>query len=215
MKDQGKTQEAQLRNELATMRQSLEKMQHRIAQLEMQENQCKQIVQQLYQMTEKDDLNVKKDELRSLVNQLADTSNSVIPLQPVSSQQPSTDSATTSEPFFFPKTPELQSIFEFIEANYHRPIGLKDVAREFNYSAAYLTSLVRRLTQKTLYQWIIHRRMFQARYLLQSTDLSVIKIARRIGYSDCGHFIKHFSQLHHQSPQVWRNSQHLSYLKVG
>lgn len=214
MQYQGKTQ-AELVDEMAKMRQSLEQMQHRIAQLEIQENQCKQIAQQLYQMTEKDDLNVKKDELRSLANQLAKTSNSVVSIHPLPSPPASTEQTPTSESFLFPKHPELQGIFEFIEANYHHSIGLKDVAREFNYSAAYLTSLVRRLTQKTLYQWIIHRRMFQARYLLQSTDLSVIKIARKIGYSDCGHFIKHFSQLHHQSPQVWRNSQHLSYLKVG
>ncbi|MDY7024603.1 MAG: AraC family transcriptional regulator, partial [Cyanobacteriota bacterium] len=103
--------------------------------------------------------------------------------------------------------PQLDKIFDFIEANYHQPISLNKVAKTFNYSAAYLTSLVRRLTGKTLYKWIVQRRMFQARYLLISSNSSVREIAESVGYSDPGHFIKQFNQIHHQPPQSWRNSQ--------
>lgn len=112
-----------------------------------------------------------------------------------------------SVPYPYPDCPKLRSVFAFIEANYHRSIRLNEVARTFGYSPSYLTHLVRRLSGKTIYQWIICRRMFQARYLLLHTDWTVYEIARAVGYADTGHFVKHFRQLHHRPPKAWRERQ--------
>lgn len=109
------------------------------------------------------------------------------------------------EKFQFPEHPQLRAIFAFIEVNYHQPISLNDVAKAFNYTPSYLTSLVRRLTGKTLYQWIVQRRMFQARCLLLSTELPVCKIAEAVGYLDTGHFVKHFRQIHKKPPKSWKH----------
>lgn len=109
-----------------------------------------------------------------------------------------------AERFQFPEHPQLRAIFDFIEVNYHQSISLNDVAKAFNYTPSYLTSLVRRLTGKTLYQWIVQRRMFQARCLLLSTDLPVCKIAEAVGYPDTGHFVKHFRQIHKKPPKIGR-----------
>ncbi|MEM6752049.1 MAG: AraC family transcriptional regulator [Cyanobacteria bacterium P01_C01_bin.38] len=110
-----------------------------------------------------------------------------------------------SEKFQFPQQPQLRAIFAFIEVNYHQPISLNDVAKAFNYTPSYLTSLVRRLTGKTLYQWIVQRRMFQARCLLLSTELPICKIAEAVGYPDTGHFVKHFRQIHKKPPKSWKH----------
>ncbi|GEM_PF-6155853 len=109
------------------------------------------------------------------------------------------------ETFQFPEHPQLKAIFAFIEANYHQPISLNDVAKAFSYTPSYLTSLVRRLTGKTLYQWIVQRRMFQARRLLLSTELPVCQIAQAVGYPDTGHFVKHFRQIHKKPPKTWKH----------
>lgn len=109
------------------------------------------------------------------------------------------------ETFQFPEHPQLRAIFAFIEVNYHQPISLNDVAKAFNYTPSYLTSLVRRLTGKTLYQWIVQRRMFQARRLLLSTELPVCQIAQAVGYLDTGHFVKHFRQIHKKPPKSWKH----------
>lgn len=111
----------------------------------------------------------------------------------------------TEQHFQFPEHPQLTHIFQFIEANYHQSISLNEIAQAFNYSPSYLTSLVHRLTGQTLYQWIVQRRMFQARYLLLKTDWPVHKIANAVGYVDTGHFVKHFRQLHKQPPKTWRD----------
>lgn len=109
--------------------------------------------------------------------------------------------------FQFPEHRQLRKIFAFIEANYHSSIGLNEIAQEFGYTPSYLTSLVRRLTGQTVYQWIVQRRMFQARYLLLETELAIYQIAEAVGYVDTGHFVKHFRQLHNQPPKTWREQQ--------
>lgn len=217
MKKQSKTK-AQLNNELVALRQ-------RLTQLETLESQLRQRLRDVNDVV---GTPVKPECLQS-------RSLQQLSLDPISTDcsltsleySPDSESEDTQCPnltldnnlpqnsqncqapaiFTFPNHPQLEKIFAFIEANYHRSISLNQVAKTFNYSAAYLTSLVRRLTGKTLYQWIVQRRMFQARYLLISSNWSIRKIGETVGYSDPGHFIKQFSQLHHQPPQSWRNTQ--------
>jgi YesN/AraC family two-component response regulator len=104
----------------------------------------------------------------------------------------------------FPLCPKLSSVFHFIEAHYHRAISLNDVAQAAGYSPAYLTSLVQAETGRTVKQWIIERRMVQARTLLTTTTRSVRQIAEAAGYGDAGYFTRQFRQFHGVSPQAWR-----------
>jgi YesN/AraC family two-component response regulator len=104
----------------------------------------------------------------------------------------------------FPADPHLAQVFRFIEAHYQQPISLNDVAQEVGYSPAYLTSLVQSHTGRTIKQWIIERRMAQARTLLITTTQSVRQVAEAIGYSDAGYFTRQFRQFHSLSPQEWR-----------
>lgn len=104
----------------------------------------------------------------------------------------------------FPDYPHLRSVFSFIEAHYRQPINLNDVAQEAGYSPAYLTNLVQEQTGRTIKQWIIERRMAQARNLLVHTTQTVRQVAEASGYSDAGYFTRQFRQLHGRSPQVWR-----------
>lgn len=104
----------------------------------------------------------------------------------------------------FPDDPKLASVFQFIEANYQRSITLSEVAQQAGYSPAYLTNLVQLQTGRTIKQWIIERRMAQARALLATTNQSVQSIAETSGYSDAGYFTRQFRQYHNLSPQAWR-----------
>nr|WP_228037474.1 response regulator [Nodosilinea sp. LEGE 06152] len=104
----------------------------------------------------------------------------------------------------FPTDPKLAAVFRFIEARYDQPISLNDVAQEAGYSPAYLTNLVQSHTGRTVKQWIIERRMAQAKTLLATTDQSVRHIAETTGYGDASYFTRQFRQFHGVSPQVWR-----------
>ncbi|MEM9510294.1 MAG: response regulator, partial [Cyanobacteria bacterium P01_E01_bin.35] len=104
------------------------------------------------------------------------------------------------------KCSKTTKVFEFIEDNFHRPLELKEVAANLGYSPAYLTNLVRQKTGRTVKQWIIERRMNQARQLLLYTDRAIAQIATDTGYTDTGYFIRQFKQLHGTSPNLWRNN---------
>jgi AraC-like DNA-binding protein len=100
--------------------------------------------------------------------------------------------------------PLLKKVFHYIENNYLNPIRLEDVAEAVCLSPAYLTDLVRRHTGRSVYKWIVERRMAEARCLLMKTDCSVSEISERLSYSDTSYFIQKFRQFHGTTPQAWR-----------
>jgi YesN/AraC family two-component response regulator len=148
-------------------------------------------------------------EFRDFLKQLytAESSEQDRSIAALQEQSAGTLTTVASPHFQFPEHPQLREIFAFVEANYCQPIGLNEIAQAFGYSPSYLTSLVRRLTGQTVYQWIVQRRMFQARRLLLETDWAVHQIAEAVGYIDTGHFVKHFRQLHQQPPKAWRDAK--------
>lgn len=110
---------------------------------------------------------------------------------------------------FYPNSSQLKPIFEFIENNYNQPITLNDVAEAVGYSPAYLTNLVKRRTQRTIINWILERRMLEARSLLLNTQQSITNIAISIGFTDAYYFSRRFSQFHKMSPRNWRQEHQL------
>ncbi|MDJ0695828.1 AraC family transcriptional regulator [Mastigocoleus sp. MO_188.B34] len=114
----------------------------------------------------------------------------------------------------FPSIPRLSEVFEFIELNYHKNIRLKEVAQEVGYSSAYLTDLVRKLTGKTVNNWIIERRIAEARYLLLETEDSIENIAFKVGYNNINHFYCQFRNYHQTTPQNWREKQRIHALSL-
>ncbi len=106
----------------------------------------------------------------------------------------------------FPSVDSLNDIFDFIEAYYHQPISLRDVAQSVGYSAAYLTDLVRRRTGQSVYRWIIKRRMVAACSLLLETDQPIDYIALGVGYRNTWCFFRHFRNSFGTTPGDWRSA---------
>ena len=101
-------------------------------------------------------------------------------------------------------SPVVEKVLSFIATNFRNSIGLQEVAKEVNFSPAYLTDLIRRETGKTVGSWIVERRMTEARHLLLATDLPVNQIAESVGYFDSSYFIRLFRRLNGTTPQAWR-----------
>lgn len=102
------------------------------------------------------------------------------------------------------REPLLAEVFAVIERRYPEPLSLRDVARAVNVSPGHLTTTVRRRTGRTVQDWIVDRRMVQARRLLAGTDLPVGEIARQVGYPDPGYFARVFGRANGASPARWR-----------
>jgi AraC family transcriptional regulator, transcriptional activator of pobA len=102
--------------------------------------------------------------------------------------------------------PLLAEVFGFIEKSYSEPISLEDVAKAVSLSPGYLTTVVRRKTGSTVLEWIVERRMAEARRLLVQTDLAVEEVSRRVGYGDTGYFVRSFRRIHSVTPLGWRRA---------
>ncbi len=102
------------------------------------------------------------------------------------------------------REPLLAEVFAVIERRYPEALSLRDVAREVSVSAGHLTTVVRRRTGRTVQEWIVDRRMVQARRLLAGTGLPVGEVGRRVGYPDPGYFTRVFGGVHGVSPSQWR-----------
>ncbi len=101
-------------------------------------------------------------------------------------------------------SPLLGEVFDAIEARFSDPLSLSDVARVVGRSPAHLTTVVRTQTGMTVQQWIIERRMAEARQRLLLSDENIIVLAERVGYNDPTLFIRHFKRAHGVTPRIWR-----------
>jgi AraC family transcriptional activator of pobA len=102
--------------------------------------------------------------------------------------------------------PLVAAVFAYIEERYAAPISLRDVARAVGLSPAHLTTVVGRRSGRTVQQWIVERRMAEARRLLAQTDLTVEAVGRRVGYSDPSYFVRMFRRRHAVTPLRWRRA---------
>lgn len=103
------------------------------------------------------------------------------------------------------KHPILTQVLQYIDSNYKKPISLKDIAQEVNFSPTYLASLLRQLVGNTALELIRERRMVEARRLLLNTENDIGKVGELVGYRSTTYFIRQFRRVHHQTPYVWRN----------
>ena len=102
--------------------------------------------------------------------------------------------------------PLLAAVLEVIDARFHEPISLRDVAGAVGLTAGHVTAVVRRRTGRTVQQWITERRMREARRLLADTDLPVAEVARRVGHREAGYFVRRFRAEHGVTPGAWRRA---------
>lgn len=101
--------------------------------------------------------------------------------------------------------PLVAAVFDLVEARYHEPISLRDVAAAVGLTTGHLTTVIGRRTGRSVQQWITERRMREARRLLADTDLPVAEIAGRVGYREASYFVRRFRTAHGVTPGMWRH----------
>jgi AraC family transcriptional regulator, transcriptional activator of pobA len=100
--------------------------------------------------------------------------------------------------------PMLADVFAIIDRRHSEQLSLRDVAGEVGMTPGHLTTVVRRRTGRTVQEWIIERRMAEARKLLAESDIPIQEAARRVGIPDPGYFSRLFRRAHGMSPRDWR-----------
>lgn len=98
----------------------------------------------------------------------------------------------------------LSRVFHDIDEYYVTDPSLASAARRLGLTPAHLTTKVRRLTGRPYGEWVIERRMIEARHRLITTALTLTAIAGALGYSDTESFIRRFRAHHGVTPARWR-----------
>ncbi len=99
---------------------------------------------------------------------------------------------------------ELSPVIQYIEANYTEPISMAEMARQAGLSATHFNQRFRELLRMSPTQYLLSRRVEQARRLLTETDDSIASIGAQVGFYDQSHFTKRFRSVTGITPRAYR-----------
>jgi transcriptional regulator GlxA family with amidase domain len=98
----------------------------------------------------------------------------------------------------------LDRTMHWMQGNLHRPIALTEIARQANVSIRTLNRWFRARAGTTPLQWLLAARIDRARELLETTDVSVDRVAGLAGFGSPTTLRRHFSQRIGTSPTAYR-----------
>lgn len=99
----------------------------------------------------------------------------------------------------------VQKAIRYIHENYHNEnLSLAQIASSMYLSQNYLSNLFKKETGFTITQLITDIRIKTATELLENSNLSLSKIAKKTGYSEAGYFSKVFKAKTGMTPREYR-----------
>ena len=97
------------------------------------------------------------------------------------------------------------SVLEHINRNLEQPLSLEELARRAHLSPVYFATMFRKYTGQSPMAYVRQRRMEVARAHLASSDDSIERIARRVGFADPFHFSRVFRRVVGVAPSAYRS----------
>ncbi|MEE0771761.1 MAG: AraC family transcriptional regulator [Anaerovoracaceae bacterium] len=98
----------------------------------------------------------------------------------------------------------FQAISAYCQNNLRRKVTIAELAKTVHINENYLSQFIRKSPYGSFSNMIGYFRCFHAQYLLLTTELSVIDISNRCGFSDDKYFYKHFKLAWGQTPKEYR-----------
>lgn len=99
-----------------------------------------------------------------------------------------------------------QDVVAYIESHY-ATVTATELSHVFGYNPDYFNRLIRRFSGKTYTRLLQETRMKAAASLLETTALSVERIASDVGCGNLGLFYRAFKSLYHCTPKEYRRSK--------
>ena len=100
----------------------------------------------------------------------------------------------------------VRTMKEYIDGHFHQPVSLANIGREAGCSPSTAIRLFRKETGMTPYDYLLERRVTEAKLLLHDTALPVKVISTRTGFCDEFHFSAYFKRRTGISPKTFRKS---------
>lgn len=106
---------------------------------------------------------------------------------------PATDSAT------------IMSIYKDIQEHIHEKIITSDIAKRLDLSSSYICHYFKEKTGKTLTQYIHEQKIKEAKYLLETSNLSLVLISEKLAFSSQQQFQLIFKKITGTTPNQYRS----------
>ena len=98
----------------------------------------------------------------------------------------------------------MYKILHYINMHFTEDISIKELSSIFNLSKSSLSHEFRKYSNKSVYEYILYKRIIKAKELL-ITDLSLTQIALECGFNDYSNFLRVFKKLSNCSPKEYKN----------
>lgn len=105
------------------------------------------------------------------------------------------------------KERHVQHVVSFIEGNYMNDLTLERIARDMHITKHYLSTLFKEVTGTTVFTYLYHRRINQAKIMLRlNPQLSITDISQASGFKHLAHFSRMFKATVGMTPEYYRKS---------
>lgn len=102
----------------------------------------------------------------------------------------------------------VQAIIVYMQGNLHKKLLVSKLAKRVNISPSHLGYLFKAETDISLMQHLHRLRMEEARWLVETTHLSLKEIMRKVGINDESHFVRDFKHEYGLPPVQYRARFH-------
>jgi len=101
---------------------------------------------------------------------------------------------------------QLNILLDYLRSNLDRPHSIEDLAARIAMSRRTFTRHFSKVTGMTLVDWLVNERLRRTRELLETTSLSIDRIADLAGFQTATSFRQHFKKRFQVSPRSWRKT---------
>ena len=93
---------------------------------------------------------------------------------------------------------------KFLKANFYKQLTLDQIAGEIWYSKSHLCRIFKKITTKTIYEYLNELRITEACNLLHHTNKNLTEISLAVGFPDYNSFITNFVRFIGKKPSEYR-----------
>ena len=98
----------------------------------------------------------------------------------------------------------VHKVKEYIAENLNENLTIKDLAKSVNMSSSHFSRVFKQQTGFSPYDYILISRLNRAKYLLQTTNMTIASVAYEVGFNSESNFIYYFTENEGISPGKFR-----------
>ncbi|CAM4010936.1 AraC family transcriptional regulator [Paenibacillus alkaliterrae] len=111
----------------------------------------------------------------------------------------------------FPSSKEhhVQAVISYLDRHYQEDISLEGIQAELHLSKYYLAKTFKEVTGATIFQFLMQRRIYQAKIELINSNQPITEIGYEVGFKHPSHFSRSFKLQTELTPEQYRKQHQL------